>query len=40
METNFASGSLASVCKFPYRLVVGSLFTCATDNSENPMEFY
>jgi hypothetical protein len=40
METNFASGSLVSVFKFPYRLVLESLFTCATDNSENPMGFY
>jgi hypothetical protein len=39
METNFASGSLASVFRFPYRLVLGSLFTCATDISENPLGF-
>jgi hypothetical protein len=40
METNFESGSLASVFRFPYRLVLRSLFTCVTDNSENPMGFY
>jgi hypothetical protein len=39
METNFASGSLAIVFKFPYRLVLGSLFKCATDSSENPCGF-
>jgi hypothetical protein len=39
MGKDFASGSLASVFKFPYRLVLGSLFTCATDNSENLVGF-
>jgi hypothetical protein len=39
METNFASASLTNVFKFPYRLVLGSLFTCATDISENPLDF-
>jgi hypothetical protein len=39
METNFASGSLAKVSKFPYGLVLGSLFKCATDNSETPWGF-
>jgi hypothetical protein len=39
METNFASGSLANVFKFSYRLVLGSLFRCATDSSENPLGF-
>jgi hypothetical protein len=36
METNFASGSLVNVFKFPYRLVLGSLFKCAIDSSKNP----
>jgi hypothetical protein len=40
METNFASGSMANVFRFTYRLVLGSLFTCATDISENPPGFY
>jgi hypothetical protein len=39
METNFASGSLANVFKFPYTLVLGSQFTCATDILENPLGF-
>jgi hypothetical protein len=39
METNFASGSLAYVFKFPYTLVLVSLSTCATDISENPLGF-
>ena len=39
METNFASGSLAIVFIFPYRLVLGSLFKCATDSSKNPLGF-
>jgi hypothetical protein len=39
METNFASRSLAYVFKFSYTLVLGSLFTCATDISENPLGF-
>jgi hypothetical protein len=39
MGNDFASGSLACVFKFPYRLVLGSLFTCATDNSENLLGF-
>jgi hypothetical protein len=39
METNFASGSLAIVFKFPYRLVLGSLFKYATNSSENPWGF-
>jgi hypothetical protein len=40
MGNDFASGSLAGVFKFPYRLVLGSLFKRATDNSENPLGFY
>jgi hypothetical protein len=39
MEIGFTSGSLANVFKFPYRLVLGSLFKCATDSSENPLGF-
>jgi hypothetical protein len=39
METNFASGSLAIVFKFPYGLVFGSLFKCATNSSETPWGF-
>ena len=39
METIFASGSMANVFKFPYRLVLGSLFKCATDSSENTLGF-
>jgi hypothetical protein len=39
METNFATGSLAIVFRFPYRLVLGSLFKCVTDSSENPLGF-
>jgi hypothetical protein len=38
MEKDFAKGSLACVFKFPYRLVLGLLFKCATNNSENPPE--
>jgi hypothetical protein len=39
METNFALGSLAIVFNFPYRLVLKSLFKCATDSLENPLGF-
>jgi hypothetical protein len=39
METNFALGSLAIVFKFPYRLVLGSLFKCANDSSKTPWGF-
>jgi hypothetical protein len=39
METNFASGFLAIVFNFPYRLVLGSLFKCAPDSSETPWGF-
>jgi hypothetical protein len=38
-EISFASGSLVNVFWFPYRLVLGSLFNCATDSSENPLGF-
>jgi hypothetical protein len=30
-------GSLAGVFKFPYRLVLGLLFKCVADSSENPV---
>jgi hypothetical protein len=40
MGNDFASGSLADVFNFPYRLVLGLLFKCATDSSENPLEFH
>jgi hypothetical protein len=40
MGNDFASGSLACVFKFTYTLVLGLLFKCATDNSENPLGFY
>jgi hypothetical protein len=30
-------GSLAGVFKFPYRLVLGLLFKCVADSSENPL---
>jgi hypothetical protein len=36
MENYFATGSLAGVFKFPYRLVLGLLFNWVADNSENP----
>jgi hypothetical protein len=36
MENYFATGSLAGVFKFPYRLVLGLLFKCVADNSETP----
>jgi hypothetical protein len=39
MGNDFASGSLAGVFNFPYRLVLGLLFKCATDSSENPLGF-
>ena len=38
MENYFATGSLAGVFKFPYRLVPGLLFNWATDISENPLD--
>jgi hypothetical protein len=37
MENYFATGSLAGVFKFPYRLVLGLLFKCVADSSENPL---
>jgi hypothetical protein len=37
MDNYFATGSLAGVFKFPYRLVLGLLFKWVTDNSENPL---
>jgi hypothetical protein len=37
MENYFATGSLAGVFKFPYRLVLGLLFNWVTDSSENPL---
>jgi hypothetical protein len=37
MENYFATGSLAGVFKFPYRLVLGLLFNWVADNSENPL---
>jgi hypothetical protein len=37
MENYFATGSLAGVFKFPYRLVLGLLFKCVAENSENPL---
>jgi hypothetical protein len=37
MGNVFASGSLADVFNFPYRLVLGLLFKCPTDSSENPL---
>jgi hypothetical protein len=39
-KKGFAKGSLACVFKFPYRLVLGLLFKCATDNLENPLGFH
>jgi hypothetical protein len=36
MENDFALGSLAGVFKIPYRLVLGLLFKCVADSSENP----
>jgi hypothetical protein len=38
MENYFATGSLAGVFKFPYRLVLGLLFNWVADNSENPLD--
>jgi hypothetical protein len=40
MENDFALGSMAGVFKFSYRLVLGLLFKCATDRSENPLGFH
>jgi hypothetical protein len=40
MGNNFASGSLAGVFNFPYKLVLGLLFKCATDSLENPLGFH
>jgi hypothetical protein len=37
MENYFATGSLAGVFKFPYKLVLGLLFNWVADNSENPL---
>jgi hypothetical protein len=39
MEDDFALGSLAGVFKIPYRLVLGLLFQCVADTSENPLGF-
>jgi hypothetical protein len=36
MENYFATGSLAGVFKFPYRLVLRSLFKCVADSLETP----
>jgi hypothetical protein len=38
MENYFATGSLAGVFKFPYKLVPGLLFNWVTDISENPLD--
>jgi hypothetical protein len=38
MENYFATGSLAGVLSFPYRLVPGLLFRCVTDILENPLD--
>ena len=38
MENYFATGSLAGVLSFPYRLVPGLLFKWVTDISENPLD--
>jgi hypothetical protein len=38
MENYFATGSLAGVFNFPYRLVLGLLFKCVADSSENPLD--
>jgi hypothetical protein len=38
MENYFATGSLASVLSFTYRLVPGLLFNWVTDISENPLD--
>jgi hypothetical protein len=38
MENYFATGSLAGVLSFPYRLVPGLLFNWVTDISENPLD--
>jgi hypothetical protein len=37
MENYFATGSLAGVLSFPYRLVPGLLFKWVTDIAENPL---
>jgi hypothetical protein len=37
-ENCFATGSLAGVLSFPYRLVPGLLFKWVTDISENPLD--
>jgi hypothetical protein len=39
MENYFAMGSLADVFRFPYRLVLRSLFKYVADSSENPLRF-
>jgi hypothetical protein len=39
MGNDFASGSLAGVFKFPYKLVLELLFKCVADSSENPLGF-
>jgi hypothetical protein len=36
-ENYFATGSLAGVLSFPYRLVLGLLFKWVSDSSENPL---
>jgi hypothetical protein len=38
MENYFATGSLAGVFNFPHRLVLGLLFKCVADSSENPLD--
>jgi hypothetical protein len=38
MENYFATGSLAGVLSFPYRLVLGLLFNWVTDILENPLD--
>jgi hypothetical protein len=38
MENFFATGSLAGVFNFPYKLVLGLLFKCVADSSENPLD--
>jgi hypothetical protein len=38
MENYFATGSLAGVFKFLYRLVLRLLFKCVADSSENPLD--
>jgi hypothetical protein len=38
MENYFAKESLAGVFNLPHRLVLGLLFKCVADSSENPLD--